>query len=335
MTLRLKILIICFLPLLSFGQTIRPEVKSLVDSIIGYDRLDGMYIGYHGIKSKQYDRLNLLTDISYSKELLELIKSKNTTIKCAAFQSLCSKDSIDIIPIVISHLYDTSLVSIQQGCIGSRQIVGDYFLQTFYSYLATKDSSYFVNNYSRIVEVDSILFYDPAIRLAYKDARINGTNGDTLYYDRIRKIALNERIPVSVLALAKYKREQDKEIIASYFADDQTQYYAIWAVREFPDTTFYPLLVKVFEKEWKEKYYDYTKWRVLYQALAKYPNAKTLELFDKTINARKKFRRETLARYMIIAITKYPNPFFEKYQNKVEIDKFHREFLGEEASAEN
>jgi hypothetical protein len=335
MSVVIKILAICFLPLLAFGQTLRPEVKSLVDSIAKYDRLDGLYIGYPGIKSKQYDRLNLLTEISSSKELLDLTVSKNTTIKCAAFQSLCSKDSVDIIPVVISHLYDTSLVFIKQGCIGSQQMTGDYFLQTFYFYLATKDSNYFINNYLRILKVDSILFYDPNIRLAYKEGRIRGTNGDTSYYDRIRDIALNERIPVSVLALAKYKKQQDKKIIESYFKDDKTQYYAIWAVREFPDTTFYHLLIKVFEKEWKDKYYDYTKWRILYQALAQYPNDKTLELFDKTINARNRFRRQTLGRYLTIAITKYPNPLFDRYQNKAEIDNLHKEFLGEEANVEN
>ncbi|GAB2818759.1 hypothetical protein [Ferruginibacter profundus] len=335
MTVSLKIFAICFIPLLTFGQTIRPEVESLVDSIAKYNKLDGLYIGYPGIKSNQYDRLNQLTEISTSKELLALTASKNTTVKCAAFQSLCSKDSVDIIPVVISHLYDTSLVSIQQGCIGSQQMTGDYFLQTFYFYLATKDSSYWINNYPSIARVDSLLFYDPKNRLAYKEGRIKGINGDTLYYDRIRDIALNERIPVSVLALAKYKRQQDKEIITSYFSDDKTQYYAIWAVREFPDTTFYPLLIKVFETEWKDKYYDYSKWRILYQALAKYPNAKTIELFDKTINARNKFRRETLGRYLTIAIAKYPNPLFEKYQNKVDIDNLHKEFLGEEANVEN
>lgn len=335
MTLRFRILVICFLPLFSLGQSIRPEVQSLVDSIISYGRLDGMYIGYYRVKSGQFDRLNLLTEISYSKELLKLTESKNTTIKCAAFQSLCLKDSVDIIPIVMSNLYDTSMVSLLEGCSGSEQMVGDYFLETFSNFLVIKDSSYYINNYARIVKIDSILFYDPAIRLAYKEARIKETNGDTLYYGRIREIALKERIPVSVLALAKYKRQQDKEIIASYFANDKTQYYAIWAVREFPDTAFYPLLVKVFENAWKARYYDYAKWRVLYQALARYPNEKTLELFDKTINARNKFRRETLGRYLAIAIAKYPNPFFEKYLNKIEISKFHREILGEEAKAEN
>ncbi len=335
MTIGLKILAICFLPALTMGQRVRSEVESLVDSIAKYDRLDGLYIGYPGIKSKQYDRLNRLTEFSSSKELLDLTASKNTTIKCAAFQSLCSKDSVDIIPIVMFHLYDTSLVSIQQGCIVSQQMTGDYFLRTFNFYLATKDSAYYVNNYSRIVKVDSILFYDPNIRLAHKEGRIKDINGDSLYYERIRDIALNERIPVSVLALAKYKRQQDKEIIASYFSDDKTQYYAIWAVKEFPDTTFYPFLIKVFEKEWKDKYYDYTKWRILYQALAKYPNAKTLALFDKTINTRNKFRRQTLGRYLTIAVTKYPNPLFDNYKNKVEIDNLHKEFLGEEANVEN
>jgi hypothetical protein len=58
-------------------------------------------------------------------------------------------------------------------------------------------------------------------------------------------------------------------------------------------------------------------------------------LFDKTINARNKYRRETLGRYLTIAITKYPNSLFDKYQNKVEIDNLHKEFLGEEANVEN
>jgi hypothetical protein len=310
-------------------------LKLLIDSIAKYTRLDGFYFGYPNTASNRYSELNRLTEIASSQELLELIANKNTTIKAAAFQSLCAKDSVDIIPIVMSHLYDTSLIAIQQGCIGSQQMTGDYFLQVFNFYLATKDSNYWVNNYSRIAGVDSILFYDPKIRLEYKESKIRGINGDTSYYDRIREIALKERIPVSVLALAKYKRQKDKAIIESYFADEKTQYYAIWAVREFHDTSFYPLLIKVFEKEWKDKHYDYIKWRILYQALAQYPNATTLELFDKTISAKDKFRYQTLGRYLTIAITKYPNPLFDRYQNKVQIDNFHKEFMAEEANAEN
>ncbi|CAN5439420.1 hypothetical protein BH11BAC3_BH11BAC3_21690 [soil metagenome] len=331
----LLILITLFSPIIIWGQSIRPVVKHLADSIAKYDRIDELYIGYPVTKSKQYERIIQLTDISFSAELLELTENNNTTIKCAAFQSLCAKDSVDVIPIVITHLYDTSLVAIQEGCLGSRKMTGDYFLQTFYQYLTTKDSSYLVRNYSGIAKIDSIIFYDRDILLGYKEAKIKSINGDTLYYDRVREIAIKERIPVSVLALAKYRKQQDKEIIESYFSDKRTQYYAIWAVREFPDSTFYPLLIKVFENEWKSKYYDYLKWRILYQAQAQYPNEKTLALFDKTIAVRNKFKRQTLGRYLTIAITKYPNTLFEKYRNKVEIDKLYKDFLVEEANIEN
>lgn len=333
----LRIVVLCLLSTLTFGQTLRPNVKSLVDSIIQYDKLDDIYIDYSAITSERYRyrRLNLLTEVSSSKELLELTANKSSVIKCVAFQSLCSKDSIDIIPIVTSHLYDTSLIRLKLGCIGLQQMIGDYFLLAFYYYLSTKSSSYFINNHSRLANIDSLLLYDPKIRLAIKEEKIKRINRDPKYYDRIRDIAINERIPVSVLALAKYKKQKDKEIIKSYLSEDKTQYYAIWAVREFPDTTFYPLLVKLFNKKWRERHYNYAKWRILYQALAQYPNEKTLELFDKTINARNKFKQETLGRYLTIAITKYPNTLFDKYQNKVKIDPFHKDSLVEEANIED
>lgn len=317
------------------GQNVRSEVHALVDSISQYGKLDGPYIGYAGIRSQQYDRINRLTGYSTTKELLDLTNNDNAIVRCAVFESLCLKDSVDVIPLVIANLYDTSLIVVQQGCIGRWQIAGDYILRAFYSYLATKDSSYFAQNHSDLVAIDSILFYDPKVRLAHKEARIKGINGDTLYYNRIRDIAINERIAVSVLALAKYRKQQDKEIIASYFVDDQAQYYAIWAVREFPDSSFYPLLVKVFEKQWKKRYYSYPKWRILYQALAQYPNDETLKMFDKTIRARNKFRRQTLGTYLLIAINKYPDPMFDKYVNAVKLDKFHRENLVEESNIEN
>lgn len=335
MKIRLKILVICCCPIFTFGQAVRSQVKSLVDSIASYNALCGLYIGDTDIKSSQCKCLNRLTNISTSKELLDLTKSTNTLVKCAAFQALCAKDSIEIIPVLRLHLYDTSLVSVRQGCFGWRQMTGDYFLQTFYYFLATKDSTYFVKNHANLVAIDSLLFYDPKIRLAYKEGRIKGTNGDPLYYDRVRDIALNERVPVSVIALAKYKKQQDKEIIESYFANDKTLYHAIWAVREFPDPKFYPFLIKVFEEKWRHKRYSYPTWRILYQALAQYPNNKTLALFDKTIGTRNKFRRETLGMYLAIAITKYPNPLFDKYQNKIQVYYFHKEFLNDEANLEN
>jgi hypothetical protein len=331
----IRFLFVVFLPAVTYGQYRGTDLGLLVDSIAKNDVLDGSYIYYPSPKADKNARFDRLTVLASSKELLELTESRNTTVKCAAFQSLCARDSVDVISVVTAHLYDTSDVPTQTGCIVHHEMTGDYFLNIFYFYLAGRDSSYFANNISRIVTIDSLIFYDPKIRLEAKKSRIKHVNGDTLYYDRVREIAQKERIPEAVLALAKFKRLRDREIIASYFSDESTQYYAIWAVREFPDSLFYPLLVDVFNQEWKGHYYDYIKWRILYQALAQYPCQRTLELFDKTVKARNKFRRETLGRYLLIAITKYPNPLFERYIDQIRLDDFHARFLEEEANAEN
>ncbi len=46
-------------------------------------------------------------------------------------------------------------------------------------------------------------------------------------------------------------------------------------------------------------------------------------------------QQETLGRYLTLAITKYPNTLFDKYQNKVKIDPFHKDSLVEEANIED
>jgi hypothetical protein len=68
------------------------------------------------------------------------------------------------------------------------------------------------------------------------------------------------------------------------------------------------LLLDIFERNGEKKKYDYPEWRILYQALAKYPTATTVGSFDRTINVRNKFKKSMLGRDLSIAITKYPHP---------------------------
>jgi len=320
-------------PIITEAQSLRPEIRTLADSIAQHDRLDMFFIG-SGSYTDNSGRMARLINLATTNELLELLQNQNTTIKNAAFQCLCTRDSVDIPQIVLDHLYDTSLVQTQMGCIVYTWMTGDYFLHIYYLSMGTKDANYFMENYSKFYKIDSLLFYDPAIRLEAKEGKIKSVNGDSSRYDRLREIAINERIPVSVLALAKFRKQQDINIIESYFADKKSHYYAIWAVREFPDSAFYPMLLKVFENNWKSRNYDYRVWRILYQALAQYPNEKTFELFDRTINAKNTYRRETLCRFLTIAVTKYPNPEFEKYKNRANVDTLHAMFLDEEMRLE-
>ena len=133
----------------------------------------------------------------------------------------------------------------------------------------------------------------------------------------------------ATIALAKFRNTTDIEIIKNLFTVEEDEAYAIHCVIEFPNEAFYPLLITVFEKEWKEKYYSYSKWRALYQALANYPKLETYKLFDRTIKVRDEFRKQTLGTYLALALYKYPTPFFEPLKAGIKLDDYHLNELQE------
>ncbi|MEI7726190.1 MAG: hypothetical protein WCK09_13865 [Bacteroidota bacterium] len=144
------------------------------------------------------------------------------------------------------------------------------------------------------------------------------------YYSRVREIATKENSPVATLALSRFKNPADIGTIKLLFKNEKTEYYAAYCAREFPDGTFYPLLVKIFEREWLCKYYDLPKWRILYQALSKYPTEQTYQLFKRTIDCKDGFRHQTLGTYLMIAITKYPDKLFDPLKSKIKLNKYHQ-----------
>ena len=86
----------------------------------------------------------------------------------------------------------------------------------------------------------------------------------------------------------------------------------------------------MFEQDWKQDHYDYPKWRICYQALAKYPRPETIELFDRTAKLKDEFRYETLGKYLLIAITKYPNKLYDPIKAKIKLSSYQMDEVKEE-----
>jgi len=304
------------------STSLRPEIGSIVDSIINDGLLESKRIGYAGTISGQWKRSEKLGKVSSDKELYTLTSNIKAVVRCYAFQELVLRQSPVAYQVLLNHLRDTSHVSIMNYDVIYHEQVGDRFLAIAFSgYL----------NVSQMASIDSILIYGSNIRLTAKDNLLMSLNPDPKYYSRIREILIHEKNPVAGIALSRYKNRDDIPIIRPLFDKDYTQYYGIFYARELPDSSFYDTLVKIFNHEWHEKYYDYSKWRILYQALAKYPNQKTLELFKKTLNTKNEFRHNTLCKYLLIAITKYPDKSYERFKSKIKLSKYYMDEVQREA----
>lgn len=311
---------------------LRPTIQKFVDEIAKDNILKSEGVGEAGVRTKQWDRFEELRKTATDKELIELTNHENSVVRCYSFEALTSRKNVDIFPILLKHLYDTSKIKTFSGCIMSSQLAGDYFVNV----VTPEDidlNVYKLSAKQRSI-VDSILLFDKTIRLENKYTLISGLKSNPKYYNRLREIAITEKNPIATLALARFKNQNDIEIIKSLFRNEDNEYYAAYSVREFSDNSFYPIIVNLFEKEWKKKLYDYPLWRILYQALAKYPSKETYELFDRTTKTKDSFRYQTLGKYLKIAITKYPNPIFEPLKEKIRLDEFNANEMKNESSYE-
>lgn len=300
-----------------------PALKNIVDGLEEGNRVESSHIGFAGSPSSQWAKYEQLKKIATNDQLIALTDHKNPTVRCYAFQALAAKRSDKTFSVLLKHLNDTSIIQTQSGCIGMSQFTGDYFINVVTPNYIEIDI-YKLNQKEKEI-LDSILLNDKSISISAKSAVLETLPPTAGNYARIKQLVIDERNESALRTLAKYQKKTDKELIASFFKDENTQSSALYAVREFPDDYFYSFVVKVFEQEWKQEQYDYPKWRICYQALAKYPRPETIELFERTTKSKDEFRYETLCEYLLVAITKYPNKLYDPIKAKIKLSSYQME----------
>jgi hypothetical protein len=305
-----------------------PDLKKIVDGIAEGNSVESSHIGYGGSPSDQYAKYEQLKKVATVEQLTALTDHKISTVRCYAFQALASKKTDNVFTVLLKHLHDTSSVYTQSGCIGMTYFSGDYFIDVVTpDYI---DLDVYKLNQKERQTLDSFLLYDKSIILSAKSDVLEKLKPIPENYDRIIELVTKDRNESALRTLAKYQKQSDKELIASFFKDDNTQSSALYAAREFPDDYFYSFVKKVFEQEWKQELYDYPKWRICYQTLAKFPRPETIELFDRTTKSKDKFRYETLCKYLLVAITKYPNKLYDPIKSKIRLSDYQMEEVKDE-----
>jgi hypothetical protein len=318
LTLTACLLFLLFLESCTHPYVLNSYVKCAALNIEHESILTGSAVGEAGQEPQQWRNFIFLKSVATTNDLLVLTDYKNPVVRCYAFYALAEQKHDSVYSILFRHLCDTSEVETLFGCIGSSEKVGDYFFETVYPMSKVQDT---LLTSTQIHQIDSALLFGTNNKIYARSWLLTKTLPKMELYKRIKEIAINEHLPESILALARFKNKDDIPLIRQYLNNEESRYYALYGVREFPDTAFYPELLNIFEQNWKEKYYDYPEWRILMQSLVKYPIDKTLALFERILITDDKFRNETLSRYLTIAIKKFPNELFIPIFKRINNDK--------------
>lgn len=319
----------CIYP--SSGQFLRPEVEEVVSNFDEYLWLD-LGLNHNNPQKIYFDRLK---SIATNEELVLLTDNGSEVTKCYAFNVLVERNSTDLMPIVLKHLYDKGYVNTWYGCLKSWERVSDYFLQEITSKPNTPSS--FTLNEKQQSQIDSILIFDKKITAVVSRSNVLiKLKPERKYYNRVREIAIEDSINSGVVPLSKFNNPQDKQFIISKLAskNENDKYYGLWAVRNYPDNTFFPFIKAIHKRETESGQSCFII-RMLYQAIVQYRNQESKDLFDLTFNTIKLntalslpkcggCRSECHSKFMWLAIEKYPNDIYKSYQEKLVLTQWQK-----------
>jgi hypothetical protein len=317
-------IIILFTTLISSGQTIYNDksisnkTKKAIKRIESVNELMGSAVGYSGTQPKQWDNFEEFKKIATKEELIELTNHPNGVVRSYSFWALSHKKNVDLFSIVKEHINDDEEISTMFGCIISKDKVGDFFIDVITPEYIDLDSKKI--NSKELTELDSLLIYEPN-KLSARYSAINRAEPTENLYPKIRELVIEEKNQSALVTLAKYKKEQDIEIIKNNRSENdkvESGYYHTYvAISQFPRPEFIPLLETNLNKTLDNTHYS-NEWRELYKAIASYKNNKAVELLKIPFS---KVEHQNIKKYHIKfvygAIQEFQDPIYNELYWKI------------------
>jgi len=246
----LKITFVFIFQFAAFGQTLRPELKELIQNIEKENVLNYEAVGIAGIKTEQYQNFENLKKIATNQELLQILKNKDTVVKGYASWALADNKYPNISEILDDFITNKYTVRNQDGCIIDTDDLALIFnqrvyYQNVYNDLSKSDSLFFENQIQKSNEViltklKSGFLFDRALLSNRKNPKT---------YDRIKKLALNDNNNKAIKAFGEYQKESDIETIKNLGVK------AFPAISQFPDKSFWSFLQSYKGKIYSEDYF--------------------------------------------------------------------------------
>lgn len=290
------------------------SVKSIVNAIAQRQILQYEKVGIFGEVSDLWIKYQKLKQFASEQELIDNMFHESRVVRCYSFMALNEAKSKKIFEILVNNLKDNESIGIQAFDVIYSRKVSDFYL-----------SSVLPGNISpsEKLRLDSIILINQTIQLAYKNALLNELPATDKYYGIIRRYAELGNGD-ALVRLARYQRKEDKELILRTMKSKNNQYFVFKAIREFPDKDFFKPLTKQFYKRWYRTHYNFPELRMIYQALAKYPEQRgTIRIFNKTTKAMGRWKRDHFSTYVKVAITKYPHKNFDYLVDRINLSDFN------------
>jgi hypothetical protein len=257
--------------------------------------------------------LTLLREKLTIDELLELTNHNNPIVRCYGFKALTQRDENAAFQVITNHLQDTIEIRTSHGCLGSDEFVGDYFVGVFGGHEAISHDPLHLNT------LDSLLIFTPN-KLEARNGAIRFAGKKGKYYDRIKEIAVNDKLAGAVIALAGFKRAEDVDIIMeTKVTGEPFRYYTLattfFAISQFQHPKFLPFLEDHLQPIMSEA--PHVESSFLYRAISNYNNKEASALLARAFQITDKELRLKHLEQLSRVLTTNASPVYNDLRKKI------------------
>lgn len=274
------------------AKHLSPNVQMVVDRIVQNDCLEYPVIGLDNRFSEQYEHYLVLRNQAQTKELRHLLNHRNPVVRGYASWALADRQYNNLAEILVHHFKDTTNI-----CVWELDVTENERLAcAFYYYLwkhrnngnKDKKTRQYIN--AQLAAMDRAIldnFYD--IQTLTLTALTNRKPAPK-DYEKVRQMAIQERLPQALIALARYQYPQDIEVIKSFGES------AFLAIAQFPHPDFWDFLM-TFQPKLLDNTLQYPS--AYYEAIAAFKTNEALSFFK---NLPKKITTPELQQMHLIRI---------------------------------
>ena len=223
--------------------------------------------------------LNFLKDSCTKEELLRLLKFENPLVRVRAYRAIVNRNEPDYFPILLNHLDDTTKVMWWYYDDAADYIMASDLM------IRKAESEGELTQSQKDTLIDVVLTKHTYLTTA--EWMIHDIDPKEKYYPIIKSIAQKELASCHNLSntysLAKFKKQEDIPLIKKNFSEYTDNSYCnnnyFKAIEVFPDTAFFPLLTKYFDKVIKkQKQQSYSDLKYYCRAVAQYKSQNSLDI---------------------------------------------------------
>lgn len=269
------------------------------------------HVGMAGSPTFEYELAEYMCSLLTPQQLVTMaVEHPEAVIRGYVSNIVLNKYPHEAVEIAIRGMADTADIHFWSGCCGGRETLNEFRVRPI---IINKESFKISDQYyERLVK--TVLYSDQVKQFDAWGRLYENMEPKPEYYPRLKSLFDPKQYIAPIIAIVKYHREEDKQLLLSLLKDSNDDRILYMAVSAWPDAAFAPALRNRVQSSIQNKEYVSEEQFI---ALMQYEEPWAFSLIESSIFNRESSERGDEDFYFKEAYSAHPTDYFKPIYDKI------------------